>query len=86
MIPLTQPLPTDIVATAIYYYDVDNISDSLLDFRMEASLDEMELSYDQDYHEPLAKVFGQASSRALRSILFVGSEECNSPRLSFSRK
>ena len=78
---LIGPLPTDIVATAIYYYDVENISDSLLDFRMEASLDEMELSYEQDDHEPLARVFGCASMRDEPAVQNLGSVKCKAGRM-----
>ncbi|KAH8662507.1 hypothetical protein BX600DRAFT_466486 [Xylariales sp. PMI_506] len=46
-----------IVATAIYYYDAENVTDSRLSFRAEAMLDE-DLSYEQDDHEPLAEIFG----------------------------
>ena len=47
-----------IVATAIYYYDVDNITSSGIRFRHEADLDDCELQYEQDDHGPLSTVFG----------------------------
>ena len=47
-----------IVATAIYYYDVENVTDSRLRLRQEAWLDSSEMSYRQGDHGPLAVVFG----------------------------
>ncbi|KAK1765337.1 hypothetical protein QBC33DRAFT_545162 [Phialemonium atrogriseum] len=47
-----------IVATAIYYYDVDNVTDSQLFLRQEAVLDEVELVYEQGQHDHLCAVFG----------------------------
>lgn len=53
-----------IVATSIYYYDVENTSDqSHIQFRQGAFLDEMQLDYEQDGHEPLELVLGVASLR-----------------------
>ncbi len=37
-----------IVATAIYYFDVENVTESTLTFRQKAVLDDMELEYEQD--------------------------------------
>ncbi|KAK9791446.1 hypothetical protein SCARD494_07629 [Seiridium cardinale] len=46
-----------IVATAIYYYDVDNVTESRISFRTEAELEYEDLIYDQDDHVPLAEIF-----------------------------
>jgi Protein of unknown function (DUF4246) len=51
-----------IVGTAIYYYDVFNVTISTLRFRNEAKIDEYNLpSYEQDDHAPVAELFGMAS-------------------------
>ncbi|MCJ1445848.1 MAG: hypothetical protein MMC23_006353 [Stictis urceolatum] len=48
-----------ICATALYYYDVDNISDSYLSFRQLVSQDDAsDVSYEQDDHDWLQEVFG----------------------------
>lgn len=36
-----------IAATALYYYDVDNVTESRISFRTEADMDEMEMVYEQ---------------------------------------
>ncbi|KAM0251881.1 hypothetical protein ACHAQJ_007994 [Trichoderma viride] len=48
-----------ICATALYYYDSDNITDCHLDFRTVANNDNIatEVSYEQDHHEPLTHYF-----------------------------
>ena len=46
-----------ICATAIYYYDSDNISESLLQFRQQSDSD-VEVGYEQDDHEFLSAIFG----------------------------
>lgn len=48
---------------------------------MEASLDEMELSYEQDDHEPLARVFGCASMRDEPAVQNLGSVKCKAGRM-----
>ncbi|KAK7709768.1 hypothetical protein SLS64_006009 [Diaporthe eres] len=45
-----------IAATALYYYDVDNVTDAKISFRTEAELDGMDMRYEQ------AEIFGVASS------------------------
>ncbi|KAI5465081.1 hypothetical protein BGZ63DRAFT_379299 [Mariannaea sp. PMI_226] len=50
-----------IVATAIYYYDVENVSEARISFRMEASLDEWEMETEQGNNKPLAQTFGVES-------------------------
>jgi hypothetical protein len=52
-----------IVATAIYYYDVDNVTPARIAFRQEASIEEMSLQYEQDDHDPLCEIFGTDSMR-----------------------
>ncbi|KAL1870237.1 hypothetical protein Daus18300_005302 [Diaporthe australafricana] len=49
-----------IAATALYYYDVDNLTESKISFRTGAELDSMDMSYEQDDHAPLAEIFGVA--------------------------
>lgn len=61
-----------IVATAIYYYDVENTSESRISFRQEASLDNMDMSYEQDDHQPLAEIFGTDSLRDEPAIQDLG--------------
>ncbi|KAI1875747.1 uncharacterized protein JN550_002033 [Neoarthrinium moseri] len=46
-----------IVATAIYYYDVENVSESRISFRNEAGMDDENLQYEQDVHGPLIEIF-----------------------------
>ena len=62
-----------IVATSIYYYDVDNIPESRLRFRQEASLDEAGLTYQQDDHDPLAVIFGCETMRDEPAVQEIGS-------------
>jgi hypothetical protein len=47
-----------IIGTAIYYYDVENVTESRLSIRQEAELDGMSLNYMQSDHGPLSTVFG----------------------------
>jgi hypothetical protein len=48
-----------ICATALYYYDSSNITESLLSFRQQSSTaDADEISYEQDHHDWLSEVFG----------------------------
>lgn len=61
-----------IVATSIYYYDVDNTTSSQLSFRQGADLDDMELQYEQDDHEPLSTVFGTTSMRDEPAVQVIG--------------
>lgn len=62
-----------IVATAIYYYDVENVTPSHVRFRHEAYLDEMDLRYEQDDHEPLSTIFGTNSMRNEPAVQEIGS-------------
>jgi hypothetical protein len=52
-----------IVGTAIYYYDVSNVTTSRLCFRNEAGVHDSGLHYKQDYHGPMAETFGIDSIR-----------------------
>ncbi|CAG8379067.1 unnamed protein product [Penicillium salamii] len=47
-----------ICASAIYYYDCENITDSQLAFRQRGMADLMDLGYEQDQHEFLQAVYG----------------------------
>ncbi|KAF2741238.1 hypothetical protein EJ04DRAFT_480445 [Polyplosphaeria fusca] len=51
-----------IVATSIFYYDVDNTTPSRIDFRQEALLDDMSIAYEQSEHWPLEEIFGVEDS------------------------
>jgi hypothetical protein len=70
-----------IVATAIYYYDVENVTESQLSFRHEAELDELELVYEQDDHDPLCTIFGTASMRDEPGVQNLGSVKTSLGRL-----
>ena len=47
-----------IAATAIYYYDCHNVTESRLSFRQTAELGVADLQYEQDDHEGLEKIYG----------------------------
>jgi hypothetical protein len=49
-----------IIATSIYYYDVENVTSAKISFRNEAFLDEEELQYGQSDHRGLELTFGAA--------------------------
>lgn len=70
-----------IVATAIYYYDVDNVTPAHLFFRRDASLDEEELMYEQDEHQPLCEIFGTVSLREEPAVQEHGSAATPQGRL-----
>ena len=61
-----------IVATAIYYYDVSNTTESRIRFRQEDCLSEMELRYEQSDHRPLAEIFGADSLREEAAVQELG--------------
>lgn len=61
-----------IVATSIYYFDVDNTTTARLSFRQGAELDDMELQYQQDDHEPLSTVFGTNGMRDEPAVQEIG--------------
>lgn len=62
-----------IVATAIYYFDVDNITESRIRFRQEAYLDEDDLYYEQGSHAPLSQLFGVDKFRDEPMLQEIGS-------------
>ena len=47
-----------ICASAIYYYQSDNISESLLSFRLRVDHDTLNLDYEQDDHRAIETIFG----------------------------
>lgn len=66
-------LNESIVATSIYYYDIENVTESRIRFSHEAIFDEMNLKYPQDDHDPLAIVFGTESMREEPAVQEFGS-------------
>ena len=48
----------NICASAIYYYDSENISESLLSFRQQVEDRGMEMEYEQDDHRALETIYG----------------------------
>ncbi|KAK6431278.1 hypothetical protein LTR95_012557, partial [Oleoguttula sp. CCFEE 5521] len=70
-----------IVATAIYYFDVENVTSPRLEFRMEADLDSVELPYNQDDHGPLATIFGVPHLRGEPAVQNLGALLCRPGRL-----
>ncbi|KAJ5579988.1 uncharacterized protein N7459_005973 [Penicillium hispanicum] len=50
--------PIRICATAIYYYDSENITESALGFRQRGMSDMNDINYEQDRHEFLQEVYG----------------------------
>ena len=48
----------NICASAIYYYESGNISESLLSFRQHVADEDMDLDYEQDDHHALETIFG----------------------------
>ncbi|KAF2122175.1 hypothetical protein BDV96DRAFT_563037 [Lophiotrema nucula] len=70
-----------IVATSIYYYDVDNVTESRIRFRTEAKLDERGLEYEQSDHDPLAVTFGTLTMWDEPAVQEVGSIKTQEGRL-----
>ena len=70
-----------IVATALYYYDVENTTESRLAFRQEAFLPEMELDYEQGEHDGLAKIYGAPSLQDEPALQQLGSVRSPQGRL-----
>ena len=62
-----------IVVTAIYYYDVENTTESRIRFRQEANIEYTEMDYEQDDHEPLSQIFGTESLRGEPAVQELGS-------------
>jgi len=56
---LVLPQNEHICATALYYYDLENITESRLSFRQQCDIDDADdISYQQEHHEWLSEVFG----------------------------
>lgn len=53
-----------ICATAIYYYDCENITDSHLSFRQQSNADDSRFDYQQDDHDWLQVIFGCRNQRS----------------------
>jgi hypothetical protein len=53
-----------IVATSIYYYDVENVTTARISFRQSAGLDDYDMNYEQGDHAPFAHIFGIESGWA----------------------
>jgi hypothetical protein len=70
-----------IVATSIYYYDVENVTDARISFRAEAFLQEEDLDYEQDEHGPLEIVFGASSLSDGPAVQDIGSLPTKSGRI-----
>ena len=69
-----------ICATALYYYDNENISSSRLAFRQQSSIDGIdEMNYPQDEHQWLWEVFGCRNNTA--AVQEIGSVSCKEGRL-----
>jgi hypothetical protein len=62
-----------IVATSIYYYDVNNVTESRIRFSQEADLDPYEITYEQSDHEPLCITFGAESMYDEPAVQEIGS-------------
>jgi hypothetical protein len=60
---------------------VENVSESLLDFRMEATLDSEDLTYEQDDHGPLREIFGTERMQQEPAVQNLGSVQCKAGRL-----
>jgi len=69
-----------ICATALYYYDSENISSSRIAFRQQSSTDDTtDIGYAQDHHEWLSEVFG--CEQYGPAVQEVGSVLCREGRL-----
>ena len=62
-----------IVGTSIYYYDVENVTESRIRFRQEANLEIDPGNYEQDDHGPFSEVFGTDKLGAEPAIQELGS-------------
>lgn len=62
-----------IAATAIYYFDSKNVSDSRIHFRHEAFLEQEKLEYEQSEHTPLCEIFGTATMYEEPAVQEIGS-------------
>ena len=63
-------LNEQICASALYYYDADNISESLLAFRKDLDVDcELDLPYEQDDHRAIHEIYGFGEDSARLQVL-----------------
>ena len=72
-----------IVATAIYYYDVDNVTESRISFSQENLVDQIYygVAYEQDDHDPIAVTFGIEDPREGHANQEIGSIATRQGRL-----
>ncbi|PNH54770.1 hypothetical protein VD0002_g6334 [Verticillium dahliae] len=72
-----------IVATAIYYYDVENVTESRLSFRQEVESEDsaMDFSYEQGEFEGLEKIFGVESFDSSAAVQELGSVSTRQGRM-----
>ncbi|KAH7126646.1 hypothetical protein B0J11DRAFT_549549 [Dendryphion nanum] len=70
-----------IVSTSIYYYDVENTTESRIRFRLEATLNEESLQYEQSVHQPLCEIFGTESMSEEPAVQEIGSVSTPQGRL-----
>jgi Protein of unknown function (DUF4246) len=70
-----------IVATSIYYYDVENVTPARISFRSEAYLDDEDLAYEQNDHRPLEIIFGAPSLSQEPAIQDIGSTTTKDGRI-----
>jgi hypothetical protein len=72
-----------IVATSIYYYDVENVTPAKIAFRNEAYVDEERLEYPQDDHRGLEIVFdtGLGGFRDAKAVQILGSISTSDGRI-----
>lgn len=62
-----------IVATSIYYYDVENTTESRIRFRQETDLEHGDMDYEQGEFEPLCEIFGTDSLVGEPAVQEIGS-------------
>ncbi|KAM0335022.1 hypothetical protein ACHAQA_000056 [Verticillium albo-atrum] len=72
-----------IVATAIYYYDVENVTESRLAFRQEVDTEDsaMEFSYEQGQFEGLESIFGVRDFGSSEAVQELGSVSTRQGRM-----
>ena len=68
-----------IIATALYYYDSENITTSRLSFRQSSMVDEMTIEYEQDDHDWLPLTFGAENEEDM--VQDLGSVACTQGRM-----
>lgn len=70
-----------IVATSIYYFDTENITDSRIRFRQEAQLDMMDIEYDASNHGPVEDVYSVRNLHDCSGVQVIGSVVTKQGRL-----